>query len=42
MVKFLVTQIRLGRLTLEQVADNPNTAKYFAAVAAELEGTNGS
>lgn len=38
MVKFLVTQIRLGRLTLEQVRDNPKTAKYFAAVTAALEG----
>ena len=42
MVLFLVTQIKLGKLTLEQVRDNPKLSKYYAAVAAELEGANGS
>ena len=37
MILFLVTQIRLGKLTLEQIADNPNLSKYFAAVATALE-----
>lgn len=37
MVKFLATQIRLGNITLEQIRDNPNTSKYYAAVAAALE-----
>lgn len=37
MIKFLATQVKLGRITLEQIRDNPNTARYYAAVAAALE-----
>ncbi len=37
MILFLVTQIKLGKITLEQIAENPNLSKYFAAVAAALE-----
>ena len=37
MIKFLVTQIRLGKITLDQIRDNPNTSTYYDAVKAALE-----
>lgn len=37
MILFLAIQIKLGKLTLDQIAKNPNLSQYYIAVAAALE-----
>lgn len=37
MVLFLVTQIKLGKLTLENIRDSAILSKYYASINAELQ-----